>query len=381
MIKRGTSPPTVAVCIDTRDGAGRKRLHGVAQYARHSGWRTMLVRRTGREAAQEVSRLRPQGIIAYVADRWLIDVAQRHKVPLADTAQAEIEVPLYTTLDNAVVGRLAAEHLSGIGLKHFGYCGVRGRSVSAERRDALAACLADRGHRLHAFAQQISEGESRLEPLVRWLRSLPKPVGILAFDDKLGERVLTACRWAELAVPNEVAVLGIGDDDLMCEVSWPSLSSISSPTSRLGYEAAEMLDRAMRGERSSERVRKIEPTGVTVRASTDMLAVQDDLVRSTVAFIREHAGNAIGVKHVALALDVSRRTLDRRFADALGRTVHDELTAVRMQMARQLLTGGLQTVSDIARLCGYETAASFSRAFRRHAGCWPTDYRNQLRLV
>jgi len=142
-----------------------------------------------------------------------------------------------------------------------------------------------------------------------------------------------------------------------------------------------MLDRAMRGERSNERIRKIAPTGVTVRASTDMLAVHDVLVRSTVAFIREHAGEAIGVKHVATALDVSRRTLDRRFADALGRTVHDELTAVRMQMARNLLTGGLETVNDIARTCGYETAASFSRAFRRHVGCWPTDYRNQVRLV
>jgi LacI family transcriptional regulator len=341
----------------------------------------MLVRRTGREAAQEVSRLRPQGIMAYVADRWLIDLARRQKVPLADTAQGEIDVPLRTTLDSAAVGRLAAEHLLGIGLEHFGYCGVRGRSASIERRDTLSANLAEHGRRLHAFAQQVAEGESRLEPLVRWLRSLPKPIGILAFDDKLGERVLTACRWADLPVPNQVAVLGIGDDDLMCEVSWPSLSSISSPTSRLGYEAAEMLDLAMRGEPCTQRVRKIEPTGVTVRASTDMLAVEDKLVRSTVAYIREHAGQAIGVKHVAMALDVSRRTLDRRFADALGRTVHDELTAVRMQTARNLLSGGLQTVSDIARTCGYETAASFSRAFRRHVGCWPTDYRNQVRLV
>jgi LacI family transcriptional regulator len=197
----------------------------------------------------------------------------------------------------------------------------------------------------------------------------------------LGERVLTACRWADLAVPEQVAVLGIGDDELMCEVSWPSLSSISCPTSRLGYEAAEMLDRAMNGEPVAERVRKIEPTGVIVRASTDMLAVADVLVKAAGRFIRAHAGEAIGIKHVAAALDVSRRTLDRRFVDALGRTVHDELTAVRMQIARNLLSETRQPMTAIATACGYGTAASFSRAFHRFVGCWPSDYRSKLQVV
>ena len=381
MTKDNAKPRTVAVCIDTRDGAGRKRLYGVAQYARRQGWRMLLVRRSGAEAAHEVARLRPQGIITYIADRWLISAARRVRAPLADTAYSEVDVPLRTTLDSDAVSRLAAEHLSGIGLRHFGYCGVRARAASAQRQAALAAHLAERGWKLHTFTQTIAEGEARIEPLVGWLQKLPKPVGILTFDDKLGERVLTACRWADLAVPDAVAVLGIGDDELMCEVSWPSLSSISCPTSRLGYEAAEMLDQAMNGQRPAQRVRQIPPTGVIVRGSTDMLAVADPLVREAVRFIRTHAGEAIGVKHVAAAFDVSRRTLDRRFEDALGRTVHDELTGVRMQIARSLLTDSLRTVSEIATACGYETGPSFSRAFRQHAGCWPTEYRNQVRVV
>ncbi len=372
---------TVAVCIDTRDGAGRKRLHGVAQYARRHGWRMMLVRYGGRQAAQEVSRLRPHGIIAYVADRWLLDVAHGQKVPLADTAHGEVDVPLMITLDSEAVGRLAAEHLLGMGLEHFGYCGVRERVASSDRRAALAGQLAARGHYLAAFAQRIAEGELRLDPLMRWLRGLPKPVGVRAFDDKLGERVLTACRWAGLAVPEQVAVLGIGDDELMCEVSWPSLSSVSFPTSRLGYEAAEMLDRAMDGRGNVEKVRKIDPIGVTVRASTDMLAAQDALIRAAVRFLRDNAGQAIGVKHVATALGVSRRTLDRRFVATLGRTVHDELTAIRMQIAKRLLTEGVRLVAEIADTCGYATAASFSRAFREETGCWPTEYRNKVQVV
>ncbi|MEN6497007.1 MAG: DNA-binding transcriptional regulator [Thermoguttaceae bacterium] len=376
------APPSqaVAVCIDTRDGSGRKRLYGVAQYAQRQGWRTMLIRRSGREAAQEVVRLRPAGIIAYIANRWLAEAAHRLAVPLVDTAIGDVEVPMVVSLDPDGIGRLAAEHFLGLGLEHFAYCGVRGPISSCERHDSFAAHLAPRGHKLHAFAQGVHEGESRIEPLIRWLQGLPKPVGVLAYDDSLGERLLTACRWGGLSVPAQIAVLGIGNDELMCEVSWPSLSSISLPIHRLGFQAAEMLDQAMAGRAIREPFQRVLPTGVEVRASTDMLAVDDAMVKAAVRFIREHAGESIGIKHIARALDISRRTLDRRFADVLGRTVHEELTAVRMQMARNLLTGPT-SIAAIARGCGYTTSASFSRAFRQHVGCWPTDYRNEARLV
>jgi LacI family transcriptional regulator len=381
MEKRRFEPRAVAVYIDTRDGPGRRRLHGVAQYAQRHGWRMMLIRRRGREAASEVARLRPQGIIAYVADRWIADVARRLKVPLVDTALGDVEVPLVASLDSDVSGRLAAEHLLGLGLEHFAYCGVRGPVASKERRNCFAAHLAARGHKLHSYAQRVGEGESRIEPLIRWLQELPKPVGVLTYDDKLGERVLTACRWGDLPVPGRVAVLGIGNDELMCEVSWPSLSSVSYPIHRLGFLAAEMLDQAICGQPIAEPRQRILPSGVEVRVSTDMLAVEDTMVQAAVRFLRAHAGEPIGVKHVARALDVSRRTLDRRFADRLGRTIHEELTAVRMQMARNLLTDGHLPVAQIALACGYTTAASFSRAFRQHTGCWPTDYRNEVRVV
>ncbi len=373
--------PSVAVCVDTRDGAGRKRLYGVSQYARSRGWRMMLVRQSGSRGVQEVKRLKPDGVIAYIADRRLVETTRRLGIPLVDTALGELSIPLVVSLDNDAVGCQAAEHLASLGLASFGYCGVRGPLASEERRASFAQHLALRGRNLNAFSQHLVEGESRMEPLIRWLQRLSKPMGVLTFDDKLGERVLSACRWCHLSVPHEVAVLGIGNDELMCEVSWPRLSSISFPTQRLGFEAAEMLDQAMQGHTVREGLRRIQPTGVAVRASTDMLAVEDALIRSAVEFIRKHAGKAIGVKHVASALDVSRRTLDRRFADALGRTVHDELTAVRMQLARNLLTDGAQTVAEIAAACGYESAPSFSRAFRRQSGCWPTDYRNQVRLL
>ena len=249
------------------------------------------------------------------------------------------------SLDNATVGRLAADHLTQAGLKHFGYCGV---AAASPRRNAARLRRVPRHRRLAAFSEPVSEGRIPHRAADRLAAKLPKPVGLLVFDDKLGERVITACRWADLSVPQQVAVLGIGNDELMCEVSWPGLSSISLPTSRLGFEAAKMLTQAMDGKKIKNPHRKIQPTGVVARGSTDMVAVDDALVKSAVQFIPAQAGNPIGVKQIAQSLGVSRRTLDRRFADALGRTVSEELWRVRMQTARTLLAESSRPIPEVA---------------------------------
>ena len=370
---------SIAVCIDTRDGAGRNRLHGVAQFVRRHGWSMMLVRQGGPAAAQEVARLAPDGIVTYIADRWLVNVARRLRIPLVDTALGELAVALTVSVDNDAIGRLAAEHLAQAGLRHFGYCGVAGRTASEARRKSFAAALATDA--LPSFAEPVGEGESRLDPLMRWLKKLPKPVGLLVFDDKLGERVLAACRWARLAVPHQVAVLGIGDDELMCEVSRPTLSSVCLPTPRLGFEATKLLATAMAGKKIRTPHLKLQPIGVVTRGSTDMVAVEDELVKSAVQFIRVQSGKLIGSEHVALAGNVSRRTMDRRFEEALGRTVRGELARVRMQTARRLLADASLTIAEISRSCGYGTPASFSRAFRQHSGHWPSAYRAAIRVV
>ncbi len=339
----------------------------------------MLVRRRGKEAVREVMRLRPLGIIAYIADQMLADAAGHLRAPLVDTAISEVKVPLSVSLDNCEVGRLAAESLIRLGLKHFAYCGVRGKLASAERQREFTRHLKAGGFTLASFSQNIAEGESRMRALTTWLESLPKPLGILTFDDKLGERVLTACHWSGLAVPEQVAVLGVGNDDLISRLTWPPLSSIDVPAERIGFEAGGILSCAMNGIAIEQPQRKILPSGVTMRGSTALLAVEDPLVRASARYIREHAGQAIGVEHIALALNVSRRTLDRRFIKAVGRSVHEELASTRMLNARVLLSESPETVAKIATACGFLTAASFSRAFHRQTGCWPVEYRNRMR--
>jgi len=214
---------------------------------------------------------------------------------------------------------------------------------------------------------------------MNWLKELPKPIGLLVFDDKLGERVLTACRWANISVPHQVAVIGIGNDELMCEVSYPTLSSFSLPSARFGMEAAKMLTQAMTGKKIKAPHLQIQPTGIITRGSTDTVAVEDELVKAAIQFVRAQAGKAIGVKQVAQALNVSRRTLDRRFAAALNRTIGDELKRVRLQLAQARLSDDSQSISEVARSCGYSTASAFSRAFHQNTSRWPSEYRHELR--
>ena len=376
---KSARPRSVAVCIDTRDGAGRNRLHGVAAVFPRLRLPHDARARGGKAAAEEVTRLAPDGIISYITDAWLLDAARQLAVPLVDTALTEEPVEMTISPDNATIGRLAADHLTRAGLKNFAYCGVDGRLASEERREEFARSLGLSA--LAAFSEPVSEGESRIKPLTAWMNKLPKPVGLLVFDDKLGERVITACRWADLSVPQEVAVLGIGNDELMCEVCWPGLSSINLTTSRLGYEAAKLLTQAMDGKKIKDPHRKIQPTGVVARASTDMIASDDELVKSAVRFIAAQSGNPIGVEQVAQSLGVSRRTLDRRFSDTLGRTVSEELWRARMQTARTLLADPSRPILEVASACGYGAASSFSRAFRQETGRWPSEYREEMRSV
>ncbi|MEI6196199.1 MAG: DNA-binding transcriptional regulator [Verrucomicrobiota bacterium] len=368
---------SVAVCIDTRDGSGRERLHGVAKFARQSNWKMMLVRDSGVNAAQEVMPLKPDGIIAYIAHSRLLSIAKKMSIPLIDTALTGLKAPMTVSVDDDAVGHLAATHFMESGFKNFGYCGVADIAASENRHNSFLSYL--NGLKLYSFSEPIFEGESNLQKLTKWLKKLPKPSGVLVFDDKLGERVLTACKWAKLSVPNDVAILGVGNDELMCEVSWPSLSSISFPVAQLGFEAAEMLDQAMNGENIQNPHRKIQPTGVATRSSTEVIAFDDPLLKSAIALIRKRDGDLMGVKQIAQAVGVSRRTLDRKFKEYLGKTVRFELDKVKIQMAHAMLVDRTKKIADISRRCGFTTPASFSRSFHQHTGSWPSEYRKAMR--
>jgi LacI family transcriptional regulator len=214
-----------------------------------------------------------------------------------------------------------------------------------------------------------------------WLKSLPRPVGVLASNDVRGIEVLDACRRTELRVPEQVAVLGVDDDALLCEICSPPLSSISPNIERIGFEAAALLERLMEGGKSGFEVSFVPPLGITTRRSTDVLSVDDQPFATAVRYIRENACHGITVDEVLATLPMSRSTLERRFRTYLGHSPHSEIRAVQLARARQLLAETDHPLHRIAELVGIDHPEYFSVLFKRGVGQTPGEYRRQASAV
>jgi LacI family transcriptional regulator len=223
----------------------------------------------------------------------------------------------------------------------------------------------------------IEDWEQEQRILLAWLKSLPKPVGLMACNDICGREVLQACAAAGLRAPDDVAVVGVDNDELMCELSNPPLSSIALDVEKAGYEAARLLDSLMSGHFAGEHVVQVEPVYVVTRQSSEIMAPDDPNVATALQFIKTHAGQPIGVSHVVEHAGVSRRTLERRFARALGRSISSEITQCRLERAKRLLLETDLPSLRVAAGAGFGTVKTFNRVFRRAAGISPHRFRER----
>jgi LacI family transcriptional regulator len=231
------------------------------------------------------------------------------------------------------------------------------------------------------FRPEVAAGDVAAEAreLARWLKELPKPVGIMACYDIRGQQVLDACRGAGLAVPDEVAVIGVDNDTLLCELASPPLSSVIPNAHRAGYEAAALLDKLMEGKRVPATARLIAPLGIAERQSTDVLAVDDRNVARAVQFIREHACEGINVSDVLRVVPLSRRVLEQRFQRLLGCTPREEILHVRLARVKQLLGETELPLYLVAERTGFEHVEYLSVVFKRETGRTPSAWRQEAR--
>lgn len=372
----------VAVCIDTRDAPGRERLVGVYRYALERGWHLFLVRGDAAAACRQMAGLHPDGAILYDRDAALHRAFRRLRVATVEASARNLALDDAAVFaDDTKIARMAAEHLIAAGFEHFAYCGMAASHQSLVRGERFREHLRRRGYQAAAFHGIWPDGEVALAPLVRWLRGMPKPSGLLASDDRVAERVLAACRWAGLRVSEEVGVLGTSNDELMCELTHPRLSSVALPAAEIGRRAAEMLDRLLTGRPVRRRHWRLPPLEVVARASTDRLSSADPAVAAAIEFIRASGRQPIGTDQVAAAARIPRRTLERRFAASTGRTIHQFLTDVRLRNAKQFLRHSDAPLHDVARHCGYLATSAFTRMFAARAGCHPEAYRRQYRAA
>ncbi|RIK77037.1 MAG: XylR family transcriptional regulator [Planctomycetota bacterium] len=373
----------VALDIETSRNYGRRILMGVSKYlVTHRRWSIYVEQHEiGSGVRQLLSRWKGHGIITRQATPDCVALLRRRGLPAVDLSNfmPHLGIPRINSAD-LDIGVMAAKHFLERGFRHFGCCGFVDQFWSQRRRAAFAEAVEAAGgdcsvleQPFRTRAQLWDRDQSRL---VAWLKQLPKPVAVFATNDLLGHHVLDAC-GGEMSVPEQVAVLGVDDDELLCGLCDPPLSSINPDPERIGYEAATWLDRMMQGESSpSDAFLEIPPQGIVVRQSSDIFAVPDEDFATALRFIREHACDGITVEDVAAHVAVSRSWLERHFRAHLGRSPQAEIRSVQIKRCQELLRNTDLPLRTISRLAGFKHIEYMSVVFKRVTGESPGRYRS-----
>lgn len=375
----------VYLALDTEHGRGI--LRGVAQFFRQRPGVTVL--KFGDPRAYDAAalrRLKLDGVIARVATEHNVATLAALKLPVVNVSGqiATPGLPLINT-DDLRVGQLALRHLHGRAYRHFAYCGNathlgsvrRYRGFCTEARTLGIKASIPR-HLLPQGDQNTPYPDATRARLAAWLKTLPRPVGILGFTDRVALEIDEACARVGLRVPEDVAILGVGNDLARVEFAHVALSSIQLNTQQIGLRAAETLAAMIDGRKIRPTEMLVSPQKIVTRPSTDRFAVSDEVVAQALDHLREHVGNTIYVEDVARAAGVTRRVLELRFRAALGTSVYAEAQRLHFERALELMPEPTLTLSEIAYAAGFESPSVFATAFRKRYGVAPSAYRTRL---
>jgi LacI family transcriptional regulator len=282
--------------------------------------------------------------------------------------------------DNRAIGRLAADHLRGQGFVNFAFFGIGDENWSNERHAAFAERLRDLGYDCARMAwsnryERRTPLSKRIDRLANWLKAFDLPLAVFVCDDARALPVRDAIHAAGLTVGADVALLGVGNDRILCDISTPALSSIDADHQGVGYAAAAMLDATMKGRRVEKRSMLIAPREVVVRESTDFLAVHDEALRRALDFIRCHAIGGIGVHDVVKACHASRSVMQRRFRRHLGQSIHDAIAQEQARRAIRLIRETNDSIEKIAVSTGFAYVQSLNKVLKRLYGQSESRYR------
>ena len=381
----------VALLVETSHEFGREVLRGIRDYekALDNHWAFYL-----QPDAPKIGSWQCTGVIARLFGGATARMLLTSRVPLVlldpNTERLSAHYDLsripYITTDTEAIVRTAFQHLHACGCRAFAFVHSATQTVwSAARERAFVELVGQHGFSCSVYGTQpdaVSWKED-IRRLGAWIARLPQRPGIFAAMDVRGRNVIEACRERGLRVPDDVLVLSVDNDPLLCELCEPSLSSIALDAYRAGYEAAGILHGLMSGRPAEPNTRiLVKPTHVSRRQSTALGFDQDAVVAAARRFIFDRLGDrSLQVSDIARHCSVSRRLLETRFLLAVGRTLLQELTELRMERARTLLRDSPDTVSAVAAACGFGDANYFTKAFRRHQGLAPLRYRAEAHSV
>jgi len=371
-------------------------LRGILHYIRlHGPWR--LYRMEGRSGEQKLLDLKRwgcTGIITGACSPKAAELIARAGVPVVlfepSPEMCQPSHPLaccsLACCDSFAVGQLAARYFMERHYTHFAFVGEpHGVYWSQERASGFKSVLESAGFSCHVYGDatlnEMRDWAVEQPRMQAWLKTLPKPIALFAAMDGRGLQVLDACMGLDLSVPSEIAILGVDDDELICEATFPTMSSIQINSQQGGYLIAEHLDRLMRGERLRKRVITSRPTRVVTRRSTDALVISDKRIVRALEFIWREASRreTIHVPDVVRQIGSSRRFAEIHFKIVVGRTILQEIQRVRLERVCTLLAETNLPIGEITRQCGFERESYLARLFRRRFATSMSYYRATVR--
>ena len=377
--------PRVALLFEATNAYARALLIGVGDYIlSHGPWSVHFADLGPNDGPPSwLEKWDGQGVIFRGENQRVAKAVQRLAMPCVDlTPSRLLQQAPWVKSDDRAIARLAAQHFLERGFEHFAFCGDDRFSWSVRRGEhfGLRIRSANRPCTLYQPSHPPANSDAEIDEIGRWLLRLPKPVAVFACYDNRGQQILEACRRTNLSVPEEVAVLGVDNDEVLCALSPPPLSSIMLNPHRAGWEAAALLNLMMKGERLPPEAHLIPPVDIVTRQSSDILAVGDPKIARALRYIREHACEGIQVSDVLRHSPMARRALEMRFKKLIGRTPRQEILRVQINRIKELLVGTELPLWEIADRTGFEPDY-LSVVFKQAEAVAPSEYRRRFGRV
>lgn len=370
----------IVLLIETSREFGRQLIMGIARYSRlHGHWFFYKEQMGLKSSVPHLTSWKPDGII--MRDSLIKNELIELKIPtifVQHDSSIPKNLPVVKT-DSPSIAKMASEHFIERGFKNFAFCGFDNYEWSNYRKHYFCKYNADAGFKTFVYSSpqnlKINDWENEQSHVCFWLNTVPKPVGILACNDDRGQHVLEVCKRLNYNVPEDVAVLGVDDDPMICELGDPPLSSIALNVESAGYEAAKLLHQMINNQKIEGHEILVSPTHIVLRQSTDILAVNDSEVAAAIRFIKENAKEKIFVSDVVKATRISRRALEQRFRETIRRSIYDEIRQVRVEMIANLLIETNLPVSQISSLFNFTDIEHISRYFKKEKGIGLREFR------
>ena len=374
----------VGILVETDDTWGRNVVEAACRFAHDAGWSVLIAPRDGQGRLRLPKVWAGQGVIVSLRNSAMIHHLEKLQLPTVDVSNTVKKEDWFARVatDDVARAKMALEHLRSRGIENYAcYAPPIGR-YSDIRSRAFQFAVESAGYECANYSSDNADSTGWLTNYTKarqWLAELPKPLGVFAADPYPARQLVEICAASSIRIPDEVAVLSGDDDELLCNVASPQISSIELASHRIGETAAQLLQRLMKGKKVPKNTTLIPPLRIRPRHSTDILAIKDTEIAGVLRFIRERAKEGISVADILRVFPISRRTLEQRFRQKVGRSPAEEIRRARFEHVCRLLLDTKKSIATIAFESGFASGAGLSQAFQQHFKFTPGQYRQSRR--